>query len=61
MVFAGPVRLSPRIKPYYRDNLHHIRRAKDLALLVCILSVVFPQFGTHKSVLPKESIADLIE
>eukprot|EP00972_Heterocapsa_arctica_P034357 5059757-Heterocapsa_arctica.AAC.1 len=46
MAFAGPVRLSPWIKPYYRDTLHNVRRAKDLPLLF---------------VLPKESIADLIE
>eukprot|EP00972_Heterocapsa_arctica_P046057 6794477-Heterocapsa_arctica.AAC.1 len=61
MAFAGPVRLTPWIKPYFRDTLHHDRRAKDLPLLVCTLSVVFPQLGTHKPVLPKESIADLIE
>eukprot|EP00972_Heterocapsa_arctica_P052378 7705313-Heterocapsa_arctica.AAC.1 len=61
MAVAGAVRLSPWMKPYYRDTMHRVRRAKDLLLLVNTLSVVFPQFGTHKSVLPKESIADLIE
>eukprot|EP00972_Heterocapsa_arctica_P073824 10898502-Heterocapsa_arctica.AAC.1 len=61
MAFAGPVRLSPWIKPFYRDTLHQVRRAKDLPLLVSILSVVFPHIGSHKSVLPKESMYDLIE
>eukprot|EP00972_Heterocapsa_arctica_P082205 12116793-Heterocapsa_arctica.AAC.1 len=61
MAYVGAVSLSLWIKPYFRDNLHYVRRAKDLPLLVCTLSVVFPQFGTHKSVLPKESIADLID
>eukprot|EP00972_Heterocapsa_arctica_P083853 12356699-Heterocapsa_arctica.AAC.1 len=61
MALAGSVRLSPWIKPYYRDTLHHVRRAKDLPLLVCLLSVVFQQFGARRSVLTKESIADLIE
>eukprot|EP00972_Heterocapsa_arctica_P103981 15325109-Heterocapsa_arctica.AAC.1 len=38
----------------------NVRRAKDLLLSICTLSVVFPQFGTHKLSLPEESIADLI-
>eukprot|EP00972_Heterocapsa_arctica_P081178 11962773-Heterocapsa_arctica.AAC.1 len=49
MAFAGPVRLAPWMKPYYRDTLHHVRRAKELRLLACLLSVVFPQFGNYKS------------
>eukprot|EP00972_Heterocapsa_arctica_P094552 13944042-Heterocapsa_arctica.AAC.1 len=40
--------------------MSYVRRAKDLLLLVCTLSVVSPQFGTHKLSLPDESIADLI-
>eukprot|EP00972_Heterocapsa_arctica_P046277 6826821-Heterocapsa_arctica.AAC.1 len=40
--------------------MSHVRRAKDLLLLVCTLSVVLPQFGIHKLSLPDESIADLI-
>eukprot|EP00972_Heterocapsa_arctica_P001060 149836-Heterocapsa_arctica.AAC.1 len=40
--------------------MSHERRAKDLLLLVCTLSVVFSQFGTHKLSLPDESIVDLL-
>ena len=49
MVVTGPVRLSPWVRPYYRDTLHHVRRAKDLPLLACLLSVVFPQFEKYAS------------
>eukprot|EP00972_Heterocapsa_arctica_P026108 3845749-Heterocapsa_arctica.AAC.1 len=60
MVTAGTVRPSPWIKPYYRETMSHVRRAKDLLLLVRTLGVVFPQFGAHKLSLPDESIVDLI-
>eukprot|EP00972_Heterocapsa_arctica_P114431 16442434-Heterocapsa_arctica.AAC.1 len=41
--------------------MSHVRRAKDLLLLVCTISVVFPQFGTNRLLsLPEESIVDLI-
>jgi hypothetical protein len=49
VAFADPVRLSPWIKPYYRDTLHRVRRAKDLPLLACLLSVVFHRFMEYKS------------
>ena len=49
VAFADPVRLSPWIKPYYRDTLHHVRRAKDIPLLACLLSVVFHRFMEYKS------------
>eukprot|EP00972_Heterocapsa_arctica_P115457 16447825-Heterocapsa_arctica.AAC.1 len=40
MAYVGAVRLSPWMKPYYRDHMRRVRRAKDL-LLVSTLSVVF--------------------
>eukprot|EP00972_Heterocapsa_arctica_P053579 7892331-Heterocapsa_arctica.AAC.1 len=41
--------------------MSHDRKAKDLLLLMCTISVVFPQFGCHRSLsLPQESIVDLI-
>ena len=49
MVVTGPVRLFPWVRPYYRDTLHHVRRAKDLPLLACLLSMVFPQFEKYAS------------
>eukprot|EP00972_Heterocapsa_arctica_P103860 15306173-Heterocapsa_arctica.AAC.1 len=40
--------------------MSHVRRAKDLLLLVSIIGVAFPQFDIHKLSLPGESIVDLI-
>eukprot|EP00972_Heterocapsa_arctica_P068358 10099868-Heterocapsa_arctica.AAC.1 len=41
--------------------MSHDHKAKDLLLLMCTISVAFPQFGYHKSLsLPEESIVDLI-
>eukprot|EP00972_Heterocapsa_arctica_P036478 5368555-Heterocapsa_arctica.AAC.1 len=61
MAYVGAVRLSPWIKPYYLDHMNRVRRAKDLLFLVSTLSRFVPQFGTHKLVLPEESIADFVE
>eukprot|EP00972_Heterocapsa_arctica_P092575 13652374-Heterocapsa_arctica.AAC.1 len=41
MAYVGAVRLSPWMRPYYRDHMHRVRRTKDLLLLVNTLSAFF--------------------
>ena len=50
----------PWVKPFYRENMSHVRRAKDLLLLICNLSLVFQHFGSHHSHSPAENIMDVM-